>query len=131
MINIIKMAAGLKEVSEMERRAKALMRGEHVVISTKNCPTRADELLDGGSVYWVFASQILCRQAIVKIDKAERCLISLSPEIIRVTPTPRKAFQGWRYLDPKESPADLRKGRESEPDMPTDVSAELARLGLI
>lgn len=131
MINIIKMAAGLKEVREMEVRARALTRGENVVISTKNCPTRTDELLDGGSVYWVFASQILCRQRIVGVDKGERCLISLSPEIIRVIPTPRKAFQGWRYLDPTESPADLRKGRESEPNIPTDISAELARLGLI
>jgi hypothetical protein len=73
---------------------------------TRMWPKRADEVLNGGSLYWVFKGLVLCRQRILRLDEVDRgdgitrCGIVLDPEVVRVTATPRRPFQGWRYLRP-------------------------------
>ena len=72
-------------------------------------------MVDGGSVYRVFKGVILCRQRILAVSTvgegvAARCEITLDETLVRVAPTPRRAFQGWRYLDPKDAPPDLDAG---------------------
>ena len=99
---------------------------------TKQTPKRAGELEDGGSLYRVFKGFILCRQEIRKVETvgegaASRCEIELDPEIVRVVPTPRRAFQGWRYLDPKDAPPDLaQSGAE---DVPPELARQLREAG--
>jgi hypothetical protein len=46
-----------------------------------------------------------------------------------VTPQPRRAFQGWRYLDPKEAPADLDARRGKGDGLPVELQAKLVALG--
>jgi hypothetical protein len=95
-------------------------------------PKRVDELLDGGSLYRIFRGLILCRQRILSVSRAEaggesHCRIDLEPRIIRVAPTPRRAFQGWRYLDPADAPPDLDEvGGEGIPD---DLARRLREAG--
>lgn len=101
-------------------------------LHTKMTPKRADELLDGGSIYRIFKGLILCRQQITGVRKVgegvtSRCEIALDPEIIRVIPTPRRAFQGWRYLDPKDAPVDLNLGTDDE--IPADLARQLREVG--
>lgn len=104
---------------------------------TRMWPKRAEEILNGGSIFWVIKGQILCRQAIVGLSEVDRgdgirrCGIVLDPEIIRTTPAPRRPFQGWRYLKPEDAPVDLPKGRESEDALPPELSAALADIGLL
>ena len=45
-----------------------------------------------------------------KEDGTPCCLLILKNELIPVRPTPRRPFQGWRYLDPDEAPEDLKRG---------------------
>jgi hypothetical protein len=58
------------------------------------------------------------------------------PKVILVEPRPRRAFQGWRYLEADDSPPDLPNQRQAfanvaaEGDMPADMLAELRTLGL-
>jgi hypothetical protein len=102
------------------------------MLHTRMTPKRADEMLDGGSIYRIFKGMILCRQRILEIRTlgeggAARCEITLDPEIIRVAPTPRRAFQGWRYFDPKDVPPDLDGGVDGE--IPMELARQLREAG--
>ncbi len=135
-----KLSVGTESVSDLarwqdQRRAQtedALPR--HV---TRMWPKRADEVLAGGSMYWVIKGSILCRQRILRFDEYDRgdgirrCAIVLDPNLIRVAPTLKRPFQGWRYLKAGDAPVDLPKGREAEEPLPSDLSAALAEIGVL
>ena len=98
--------------------------------------------MDGGSVYRVFKGVILCRQTILAVNTVgegvtARCEVSLSDDVVRVAPTPRRAFQGWRYLEEDDAPPDLADQRaalraaKAEADLPAKMVAELKSLGLL
>lgn len=99
-------------------------------------PKRADDLLAGGSLYWVIKGMILIRQTIVRLDEVigedglRRCGIILDPKLVRTAASPRRPFQGWRYLAPQDSPPDLREGRPHEDVLPPDLQSALADLGV-
>ncbi len=104
---------------------------------TRMWPKRADQVLDGGSLYWVFKGLVLCRQPIVRLDPVDRgdgikrCGIVLDPEVVRVAPTPRRPFQGWRYLQPGDAPRDLPKGRATQEPLPPQLENALAEIGVL
>ena len=66
-----------------------------------------------GSIYWVISGVVRCRQPILRLaaatdDEGRACCdIIMAPDLIRVTPRPKRPFQGWRYLEPKDAPPDL------------------------
>jgi hypothetical protein len=79
---------------------------------------------------------IRCRQELVGFeedideDDGKRfCRIKVKRPLIPTAPRTCKAFQGWRYLEPERAPPDLAQG--DTPDMPTEMAAELKRLGLL
>ena len=77
---------------------------------TRMWPKRAEELLAGGSLYWVFKGSILARQCILRLDEAmgadgiARCAIVLDPHVVRTHAATRRPFQGWRYLKAEDAP---------------------------
>jgi hypothetical protein len=102
------------------------------ILRTRQTPKRAEELVDGGSVYRVFKGAILCRQRILAVDTvgegaASRCEITLDETVQRTVPTPRRAFQGWRYLTAADAPPDLTPGQAA--DLPTELALKLRELG--
>lgn len=102
------------------------------VMRTRQTPKRAAELLDGGSLYRVFKGVILCRQTILAVETvgegaAARCEVTVDPNIVRVAPTPRRAFQGWRYLEAKDAPPDLGGGEDGE--IPSELARQLREAG--
>jgi hypothetical protein len=100
-------------------------------------PKRADELRDGGSIYWVIRGEILCRERILDVqpfrdkDGVGRCRLVLDPKCVPVRPRPYRAFQGWRYLDPKDAPPDLDRAARGASGMPEPLRRELRELGLL
>lgn len=105
---------------------------------TRMVPKRLDELLDGGSLYWVIKGQISARQTILDIrpftddQGIGRCNIVLEPTVVPVMPHPRRPFQGWRYLVDHEKPADLAGGAGAQiAEMPEPLRRELRELGLL
>ncbi|MBF9059255.1 DUF1489 family protein [Rhodobacterales bacterium HKCCSP123] len=104
---------------------------------TRMWPKRADEVLNGGSLYWVFKGLVLCRQRVLRFDEVDRgdgiarCGIVLDPEVTRVAATPKRPFQGWRYLKPEDAPRDLPRGRETEEALPPSLQTALAELGVL
>jgi hypothetical protein len=108
----------------------------HSVHTTRMIPKRMEELLDGGSLYWVIKGQVQARQKLLDIrsftggDGITRCDLVLGPEVIETSPAPKRPFQGWRYLKDEEAPRDLG-GSGLADDMPSDLRRELAELGLL
>ena len=132
-VHLSRPCVGVSDLDELiEEMAR---RGKGAYITTRNVPRRADELTDGGSVYWIIGGQFRARQAVLRVerleDKAGRgyCHIYLEPTVIPTVPYPRRAHQGWRYLDPAAAPPDLKKGDAA--DLPPEMVAELKELGLI
>jgi len=100
-------------------------------------PKRVDELLDGGSLYWVIRGAIQCRQEIAAIEPfvdgegISRCRIVLRPEIMPTAPQPKRPFQGWRYLKEADAPRDLGSSSAAQMALPPQLRQELAELGLL
>lgn len=137
-LHLIKLCVGVSEVAELRRWVADCRKGrdtlDHV---TRMYPRREAEILPGGSLYWVIRGLILCRQpiagleAVTGADGIERCRIMFKPKIIPVRPTPRRAFQGWRYLDEADAPPDLSPSDASQADLPEKMRRDLAELGLL
>ena len=136
-VHVQKLAFGLKSVDALRRRVKQRTAGKsksHVVL-TRMMPKRSDEIVAGGSLYWVIAGQIRARQRIRSVEaygsaKVKRCRIVLEPKVIETECVPRKAFQGWRYLEAHDAPDDLRQ-LDTSLGLPPVMHRELADLGLL
>lgn len=138
-INLVKLCVGAEGVDDLlhwqqQPRAKGpdgLPR--HV---TRMWPKRDVELLDGGSLYWVFKGAVLARQLILRLDEVigqdgiRRCGIMLDPAVVRVEATPRRPFQGWRYLTQQDAPSDLGAARLHEEALPPGLQSALAEIGV-
>jgi hypothetical protein len=101
---------------------------------TRMFPKQKDAIEAGGSIYWVIEGMILCRNPIVTLEETQKggrkaCSILMEPTIIPVVPTPRRAFQGWRYLKPEDAPEDLGDGIGSGDDLPPKLMKKLVELG--
>ena len=142
-LHLIKLCVGCDSVADLEswikQKLKALKKGarrEHIH-TTRMVPKRAEDLLDGGSLYWVIRGQIMCRERILDIrpfvDKAGigRCHIALDCKPVLVEPRPYRAFQGWRYLAAADAPRDLDRAAPGAKDMPEDMRRELRNMGLL
>jgi len=138
--NLIKLSVGTESVEGLEawhsnQRAQGpdgLPR--HV---TRMWPKREKEILNGGSIYWVIKGVIQCRQRVLRLDEVighdgiRRCAIVLEPGLIRTVQATKRPFQGWRYLKPEDSPADLPEGREHEDALPPELAGALADIGVL
>lgn len=128
---MMKLCVGAEDVGDLEAWQKRLMKTLPAPVHhTRMIPKRLDELMDGGSLYWVIKGVVQVRQAFADIrvidDRNGRkaCELVFEPEIIPVDPMPKRPFQGWRYLKAEEAPADLESGRSGE-DIPPDLHAKL------
>jgi hypothetical protein len=100
-------------------------------------PRREDEIVPGGSLYWVIKGLILVRQEIARLEEAvgedgvRRCAIVLKPGLVRTEARPRKPFQGWRYLAAADAPPDLTAAaRRGAANLPPEMRRELDALGV-
>jgi hypothetical protein len=138
-VHLLKLSVGTEDIADLaawqaSRRAQSddgLPR--HV---TRMWPKRAEEILDGGSIFWVIKGVILCRQPVLRLDEylggdgIRRCSIVCKPGLIRVEATPKRAFQGWRYLPAADAPRDLPDGQQDEEALPPELSKALAAIGV-
>jgi hypothetical protein len=143
-LHLIKLCVGAASVEDLAawqrgRLAELKKSGKKSQLfhTTFQTPKRQAELLAGGSLYWVIKGVIQVRQRIVgfgegqKKDGSPCCLILLDPALVPVRPLSRRAFQGWRYFDAADAPADLKRGEKKLTDLPPKMRRDLADLGLI
>jgi len=137
-LHLLKMAVGIADLDDLRRvRAARIEQLGGSFVFTRNHPRRAEAVLRSGSLYWVIRGQIMCRERIAAIrpfvDKegVGRCRVVLVPKVVLVEPRPYRAFQGWRYLEPKDAPRDLDRAAPGARDMPEPMRRELRQLGLL
>ena len=134
LLNITKVAVGCASVEELAARIAARAGdAAQVPVHTRYRPKRAEELI-GGSLYWIIKHRLAVRQTIMGFEDSEdgrRCLIMLEPRIVAVQPRPRRAHQGWRYLEAGDAPPDLDGGDSDLGALPPKLMAELSALLLI
>jgi hypothetical protein len=141
-LHLIKLSVGPDSLADLARWQNARLREkkkkreplllQHV---TRMAPKRKDELLDGGSIYWVIKGQIVARQTLVDLKPVKKnfkphCAIIYEPKLILVARRRHRPFQGWRYLQPKDAPPDITDPKSAK-NLPEDLKSELAELGLL
>jgi len=140
-LHLVKLCVGCTDIADLaawqkKRRAEAKRR--YNIHVTRSFPRRADELLAGGSLYWVIQGRIRVRQRLIGIvphagkDGGEpRCELRLDPKLVEVAARHHRPFQGWRYLDAKDAPPDLGARAPRGDKLPPALEAELRALGLL
>lgn len=143
-LHLIKLCVGANSIADLEEwvcervkervRAGGPRRSQHI---TRMTPRRAGELVGGGSLYWVIKGQISARQELLDVepfidaDGIGRCRLWLAPKVVPVSPRPYRAFQGWRYFEAEDAPADLARVGRGAVDMPEELRRALGELGLL
>jgi hypothetical protein len=140
-IHMVKLCVGADDIDDLadwqKRQMKKLANPVH---HTRMAPKRAEEMLDGGSIYWVIGGFVRVRQRLLDVreeqwdDGSACCGLVLDPDLVPVELRPQKPFQGWRYLDPAAAPPDLAKGAVQASGLeklPPALRAELRALCLI
>ncbi|EAQ35545.1 Uncharacterized conserved protein [Nitrobacter sp. Nb-311A] len=143
-LNLVKLAVGCESINELkswiaERMKQAIRKGlpPHHIHVTRMTPKRGEELLAGGSLYWVIKGEIAAREKLIGIEPFRdgegvgRCRLVMEPEVVAVRPRPMRPFQGWRYLSDADAPPDLGNNSASVAAMPEALRRELRDLGLL
>ena len=143
-LNLVKLCVGVSAVEELQAwidyridEKRRLGKPAEQAHTTRMIPKRKEELLDGGSLYWVIKGNIQVRQILTDIrpftdsEGINRCDLVLEPRLILTEWNPRRAFQGWRYLKAEEAPPDLGAGNSGSEHIPAHLRLELSNLGLL
>jgi hypothetical protein len=141
-LHLIKLCVGadsIADVKDWQDRVAARPRRKHGPPEpyhvTRMTPSRRDEILAGGSLYWVIRRVVQVRQKILDLaevtgeDGIRRCAIVLEPKLRPTRPIPRKPFQGWRYLAADDAPPDLGARGVGGAELPEDLRRKLVELG--
>jgi hypothetical protein len=143
-LHILKLCVGCDSVEELadwqRRRLAALRQADpkaELMHVTRQTPRR-EGFAPGSSIYWVIGGFIRVKQKITALrevrgtDGILRCGLVLDPGLVATEPVPRRAFQGWRYLDASEAPASLTPGAAAaDAAIPPAMRQALTELQLI
>ena len=138
-IHLLKLAVGVENVTHLRKLQQQRIRtnGElhHI---TRFMPKKAEQILDGGSIYWVVKNFIRVRQLVLDFKSVndgkthtKKCAFVLDQSLILTVPTRRRPHQGWRYFSNDNVPKDLGIGERGYGDMPSEMVEELRQLGLL
>lgn len=141
-LHLIKLSVGTEDLKGLGRwQAQRRKKYGRVFHRTRMMPKRAEEILDGGSIYWVIKGVVRARQQMIGIervaDEAGRpaTLLVHHSKLVRTWPQVWRAFQGWRYLVPEDAPLDLDVALAGAGgdvgEMPSEMLVELRELGLL
>lgn len=143
-IHLLKTAAGLQEIDQLverQRPNRMTWQGRKATFAyTRYMPKRAEEIIGGeGSIYWIMKNRILVRQRVLGFEMVDDpegtwCKIIVDPQLYQTLAKPKKAIQGWRYLEDADAPRDRGAyipGQGGADDPPSEMAEELKKLGLL
>ncbi len=130
-LHLTKVAVGCASLEALQNRVARRVSGGVVRVPTRMRPKRMDELI-GGSLHWIVKHRIIARQQILRFDERPdgRIDIVCSAELVVVPAKPRRAHQGWRYLEEKDAPTGEDDG-SGLADLPPRLYGRLAALALV
>jgi hypothetical protein len=131
-LHLTKVAFACDSIEFLQQRLALRAEQGDTSLVTRYLPKRHVEIA-GGSLFWILKHQLIGRSPILGFGEAEggRTAIHIEPRLILVQARPKRAHQGWRYLEDKDAPADLGAAGSGVADMPPALVGELAGLGLI
>ena len=141
-LHLVKLCVGVATIGDLEAHIGERLRDQRagepaeIVHTTRMMPTRAAEILAGGSLFWVIRGHISARQRLRAIrpftdaDGVARCHLVLDAGVVPVLSRPCRPFQGWRYLTDATRPADV-SGLEGALEMPEALRLDLRELCLL
>ena len=128
-LHLTKTAVSCASIEALQNRVARRAASGEVRIPTRMRPKRAEELI-GGSLHWIVKHRIVARQEILRLDDRNdgRIDIVCSADLVVVPPVPKRAHQGWRYLE-------VQIPEEADPsgvaDLPPRLYGKLAALALV
>ncbi|MCA8904240.1 MAG: DUF1489 domain-containing protein [Hyphomonas sp.] len=135
-IHMLKLCVGVDVVEDIANwQTRQMQRMPNPVHHTRMFPKRSEEMLRGGSIYWVIKGAIRVRQRIIDLrherddEGREMCAVVFDPQLVRTYAQAKRPFQGWRYLKPEDAPRDLKSG-EAALDIPPDLDSALKQAGV-
>jgi hypothetical protein len=137
-LHLIKLAVGVEDVAHLRtlQKERRRERGRYVFY-TRHLPRRREEILDGGSIYWVVKGHVRVRQRILEFipvveeDGERYCLVRYDRKLVETVWQPKRPFQGWRYLLAKDAPPDRPVYAAGDDELPPAIAQELRALGLL
>ena len=136
-LHLTKVAFGATSVEVLDDRLRARAEAGALFLTTRYLPKRHVEVAgpvgEGGSLFWIIKHQLVARSPIVAFGEAEggRVAIHLAPGLVLVQARPKRAHQGWRYLEGPDAPVDLGGDASGLASMPPALVGKLAELALI
>ncbi len=132
-LHLTKVAFGAPSVEHLAERLLHRASEGPLFLTTRYLPKRHDEVTGQGSLFWIIKHQLVARSPILHFGEAEggRVAIHIDAELIRVQARPKRAHQGWRYLEHHDAPADLAGAADGLAAMPPALMGKLSELALI
>jgi hypothetical protein len=133
MLHLTKVAFGAPSIEALAARLAERAAAGPVIVTTRFLPKRHAEVAGLGSLYWIVRHQLVARSAILGFGEADagRVAIRLDAELVRVHARPKRAHQGWRYLEAADAPADLAGDLTGVALLPPVLAGRLAELALL
>lgn len=132
-LHLTKVAFGAASLDHLAERLRQRGQEGPVFLTTRYLPKRHEEIVGGGSLFWIIKHTLVARSPILHFGEAEggRVAIHIDPALVLTEGRPKRAHQGWRYLEPGDAPGDLGAGVLAGDAMPAGLIGKLSALGLI
>ena len=130
-LHLTKVAYSCASLETLERRVDRWSENGELRVPTRMRPKRADECI-GGKLHYILKHRIVARVEILRFEERRdgRIDIVCSNRLELVSPVPRRAHQGWRYLEDKDAPTGDEDGT-GPGTLPTRLYGKLASLALV
>lgn len=131
-LHLSKVAFGAQSLDHLADRLAARAAQGPLFLTTRYLPKRHAEIAGQGSLYWILKHQLVARSPILGFGEAAegKVAILIGMPLVAVRPQPKRAHQGWRYLEAADAPSDLGAG-EIGATLPADLARSLAALALL
>ena len=137
-LHLTKVAFGATNLDHLAERLRQRGAEGPVFLTTRYLPKRHEEIAGpgaeaGGSLFWIIKHTLVARSPILRFGEAEggRVAIHIDPELVLTEGRPKRAHQGWRYLEATDAPADLGAGVVAGDAIPAALLGKLSALGLL
>jgi hypothetical protein len=130
-LHLTKVAFACRDLDMLQQRIASRAIGGEVRIATRMRPKRAAELI-GGNLYWIVKHRLVACIEILRFEDREdgRIDIVCVSDLVAVSPMPRRAHQGWRYLEDGDAPSADDDG-SGLGALPPRLYGKLASLALV
>lgn len=130
-LHLTKVAFACRDLDTLQQRILLRTVDGEVRVATRMRPKRSAELV-GGNLYWIVKHRLVAGMEILRLEDREdgRIDIVCSSELVAVSPMPRRAHQGWRYLDDRDAPR-IEDDGSGLSALPPQLYGKLASLALV